>query len=53
MPGRFAFTGRLAALLSGLFAASLWFPDGYHEEKATSPVESLPYIAAQVTLIAS
>jgi hypothetical protein len=38
----------LAGLLSGRFAASPWFPSAYHEEKATSPVESLPYIAPQI-----
>jgi hypothetical protein len=38
----------LAGLLSGRFAASPWFPGWYHEEKATLPVESLPYIALQI-----
>jgi hypothetical protein len=38
----------LAGMLSGRFAASIEFPNRHHEEKATSQVESLPYIAVQI-----
>src|SRR3981081_3297684 len=45
MPGRF---GMIMPVLSGRFVAPASFTTGYHEEKATQKVETLPYIASSI-----
>jgi hypothetical protein len=49
-PFLFAGKQRFICALSGRFAAPGSFAGWYHEEKATSSVETLPYIASLVAV---